>query len=747
MDYIVCWTDEFTLTTPTGPNKPHPPSLRRRSAGRSDRTDTTTSLARGVLARMSCFGDREKGPPEHTQKWEFITLSDFRCNSVLTSLAYVWLWFMALVAVAVYTLDTFTAVNLLAFSKWSSQVQPTLAFKYSKWIFAGCILFSWTLCIYEWIRAVRVIKRNGVAESYMDPLAVRLQSMRGQGWKRFLVFTELTKSKKGADYVAFFVYFSFQGAIRVILAEGPRQIVNALTLYAVLTADLLKTGKNVQFVQFFVNIKHIADQNLEEALIYFSMLFTLVIWVFSALSLILAAIFYICFLWHYVPQEDGRLSVYCRRKIDKRLAKIVEHKVKAAFEEEERQNKKIQQKAELIRQKTGELPPMPGKLVRQPTLPDLGDPSQTKQDEKLPGSPLVRHNTSSSVSTLPPYSNASLPSYPNSRAPSLPDVDTRPRPGMPSRSGTQTSGLSNQSYAPDAPLLENVGYAGEAGYGPRMPPSSFDRQNSNGSFSRPRPGQTFSNRSLPPTSRMGTPISERSMTPMSRDGPLYPGGPSGPQRPPPPQRLNSSFNITRDTRSPLNPMSAQDDYMRPFTPPVRHNTADSFASVGSVRSGQPSFSRAPGPPGPPGPPISRPGTANSYQSQQSSMRKPTPVSFNRSFSPATLQSRPTHPPNSYELVSQPSHSVAPPQTPVNAGYIPFNPTLYSKVNHDEADKQRHQSPSPESMPEIKETGSVHVREPSQHVAPSTIDHDRTSTYADIFDDYGTISPYEEHHIR
>lgn len=59
---------------------------------------------------------------------------------------------------------------------------------------------------------MRVIRRGAVAESYLDSLAVRLQSTRPRsGWKRFLVFAELTKSKKGAEYVALFAYFSFQG--------------------------------------------------------------------------------------------------------------------------------------------------------------------------------------------------------------------------------------------------------------------------------------------------------------------------------------------------------------------------------------------------------------------------------------------------------------------------------------------------------------------------------------------------------
>ena len=65
------------------------------------------------------------------------------------------------------------------------------------------------------MRAIRVIRGGVVAASYLDPLAVRVQSVRrgneGRGWRRFLVFAALTKGRKGAEYVALFTYFSFEG--------------------------------------------------------------------------------------------------------------------------------------------------------------------------------------------------------------------------------------------------------------------------------------------------------------------------------------------------------------------------------------------------------------------------------------------------------------------------------------------------------------------------------------------------------
>jgi hypothetical protein len=142
-------------------------------------------------------------------------LSDFKSSSCWEPFSYFVLYVSLIISISVYAVDTFTAVNLIAFDRWSGQVKPTIPFDVSRWIFAACIILSFVLLIYRWMRAVKVMKGGGIAQSYLDPLAVRIQSIRtgkrGRGWRRFLVFAELTKSKKGADYVALFTYFSFEG--------------------------------------------------------------------------------------------------------------------------------------------------------------------------------------------------------------------------------------------------------------------------------------------------------------------------------------------------------------------------------------------------------------------------------------------------------------------------------------------------------------------------------------------------------
>lgn len=571
---------------------------------------------------MGCMGDREKGPKDETQRWDFITLSDFRCTSAWTYVAYVWLWFMALVGIAVYVVDTFTAVQLLAYNNWSSEVKPALDLKYSKWIFAVCILLSWVLCFYEWFRALRVIKRGGVAESFLDPLAVTLQSIRPQGFKRFLVFSELTKSKKGADYVALFVYFSFKTAVRVIIAEGPRQGVNAMTLWAVLQSDIaVKTASDHSaFEQFFMNIGALAEKSALQAAIYFSMLFTLVIWAISALSLIISVVLYLCFLWHYIPQSDGRLSVYCRRKVDRRLYKVVEHKVKAAIEEEERQAKKAERKAELKRQKTGEQPlPQHMKLVRQPTLPELGKTPEMN-DEKFP---LARHDTTSSVNTLPVYTRE-----PVQRQPTLPQLDEH-RP-VPDRSNTQASAWSNApSYSSHAPLVSNTGFADESDRDlPPLPPIGHDRQDSFASQHSFNPG--------PP--RMQTPMSARPFTPENGG---YRGAPGPGPRFPPPVRSNTGY-----TNLDSEPLRSA------YPPPPRSATADGYRPAPSQL------------------------TQNKPFATHQSFSRPNPIPIRKPSQPsqyapvAPQQNQPPAP--AYEMTNQPIHTSPPPQNP--GGYVAFNPS-------------------------------------------------------------------------
>ncbi|SPO04956.1 uncharacterized protein DNG_07641 [Cephalotrichum gorgonifer] len=438
---------------------------------------------------MGCLTHRRKAVNVGTdQNWSYINLKDFKSTSCFTPFAYGYLWLMLLTSVAVYGVDTFVAVNLLAFDSWSSQIDPGVDRDIAKWVFSVCIIASFVNLAFEHIRAWRVMRRGNVAECYLDSLAVRLESIRmgkGQGWRRFLVFASLTKSKKGAEYIALFTYFSFQSWIRVLICSGPRQVINALTLYGVYTTDLggnQNMSIDRSLVNFWETIQKLAEENLQQVVILLGMAFTLIIWAFSALFLIMAILFYVLFLWHWIPQADGGLGGYCERKVNKALVKIVTKKVNKALAREQEERMKAEYKSE--RKGPGEKPSL-GRQATLPTIPDLGP---GLGGDKLPEMPsLSRADT---FSSLPPY--ASRPGTPGSIE--LNAMDQK-RP-VPSRAGTTTS----NPYSSRAGLMASaseMGTSSPLSPAQSMPSIDFSqygqtslRTNSpsvQGSFSRPNP--------------------------------------------------------------------------------------------------------------------------------------------------------------------------------------------------------------------------------------------------------------------
>ena len=451
-------------------------------------------------------------------------LADFKSSSCVAPLSYGILYINLLISVAVYCVDTFTAVNLLLFDKWSGQVKPVIPFEVSRWIFAACIILSWLFLIYRWQRAIRAIKTDSVALSYLDPLAVRIQSVRmgskGQGWRRFLLFTALTKGRKGSEYVALFSYFSFEAWLRIVFADGPRQAINAITLYTVMQLNLVPAGKHAApkghspFAQFFINVRVLAEGNREQAAVYFGMLFTLVIWLFSALALLLASLMYITYLWHHIPTSDGSLAEHCRRRIDSRLYKIVGKRIEKALAKESK--KKLKDDAKIG---GGRL----DGISRQPTVPILVSP-----EENVGSTPsLTRQNTQSTFatqSTLPLYeSRPNTPFNPElKREPTLPAVGTPSLRPANSRSDTDTS------YGSDMPLVPGAAGMGHGGPGPQSqrPPmrSNTDRSMMSDSLVPPipSPAQPWSPGSYgpPPNSNPDQYFTPPGPMPRSLTGPL-----------------------------------------------------------------------------------------------------------------------------------------------------------------------------------------------------------------------------------
>lgn len=200
--------------------------------------------------------------------------------------------------------------------------------------------------------------------------------------------------------------------------------------------------------QFFVNVQILADGNRQQAAILFGMLFTLIIWVLTALGLILACLFYVIFLWHHIPRDDCTLARYCRRKVDKRLAQIVGVKINKAIERENKQMLKGETKSDL-------------QLKHQPTLPILDDDKSILSRQTTLAN-NTQHGPQSSIGSISRFGDD------DARRPStLPGLN---RPAPPSRIASESSAHSAESYASDAPLM-----VGGSAMGYVLPPRQYTR--------------------------------------------------------------------------------------------------------------------------------------------------------------------------------------------------------------------------------------------------------------------------------
>jgi hypothetical protein len=372
----------------------------------------------------------------------------------------------------------------------------------------------------------------------------------------------------------------FAAWIRVIFCSGPRQVVNALTLYGVFKSELtVENGADAgnTIMKFFQKVESLAQDNYQQAVVLSGMLFTLVIWVISALSFLMAVFFYVFFLWHYIPKQDGGLSGYCERKINKRLMKIVSVKVNKAIAKEEEQRAKAELKAA---KKAGEQPP----IRQQATLPTIPDVGFGKED-KLAEMPTI--SRADTMATLPVYT--SRPQTPSN----IEMTSMNQKRPMPSRQGTQAS---QSSYSSRAPLLDSAAGMGRSNSPTPTLPQMDMRPTLPQVEMRPTLPQIDMSNYPPP--RTGTAQSNRSY------------GPGQPQRGPQQQRIltNNPRYDGSYSQSPApyssEPTSYLGDGAPAFPPPVRSPTSNSMDSYGGRPTPRPTnqFGPRAGPPGTPGPP-------------------------------------------------------------------------------------------------------------------------------------------------
>lgn len=236
--------------------------------------------------------------------------------------------FLLLLSIAFYCVDIYTCIKLLAFNEWSSQVKPYLSFKISKWLFAACIICSIVLLIYESVRGVRVFKTRNISLIYTNTFAKNAKSL--QSYKCFCVLNEINPSS-GFDKMAFYTYFTLHGSKKLLLADSPRQVINALTLYSVL---------NVRY-GFWETLKKISVDSRNEAIILYTMTVSFVIWLFFIFQFFFAIVFATPVFYRVLyTLKFKALRQYVCVKVDHTVKKLARHHQKKSLHKLHLENQK-----------------------------------------------------------------------------------------------------------------------------------------------------------------------------------------------------------------------------------------------------------------------------------------------------------------------------------------------------------------------------------------------------------------------
>ncbi|SNX82644.1 uncharacterized protein MEPE_01350 [Melanopsichium pennsylvanicum] len=325
--------------------------------------------------------------PDH--KFDFIDVRDFRNNGCFQQLKYAFLFIMVVKSFAVYVADIYTAITLLAYGHFSGslyekvQNDPENNFRvpisYGRWIFTGCIIFSFLLLAYEAYKSRAIIKSRDISYAYTNVMANNYYSLRS--YDHFCFFDHINDSKKKKDELAFFIFFTFKGWKRLLVADGPRQVINFFTLYGL-----------GSFAKWSTNPYDYYEGNIFTGIMILSMLFTVAVFAGSLILLMLAGIAYVPLLCYI----KGNLKEYCCHKVDKRVTELVHLKKKQRLAKvAEIARKEAAGDFSHLMNKKGE---MIGHAIPQPTLPTVD--VDLLSDEKLGKASRTQRNNSIGSSTV-----------------------------------------------------------------------------------------------------------------------------------------------------------------------------------------------------------------------------------------------------------------------------------------------------------------------------------------------------------
>ncbi|KAI9484136.1 MAG: hypothetical protein EXX96DRAFT_648776 [Benjaminiella poitrasii] len=275
---------------------------------------------------------KAKGPkwkrelvPDH--KFDFIDIEEFREHSFMLVIRYFILLCSVIISFLVYGADLWSAAILLIYDKWSLSTQPEIPFYISKWIYVACIALSFMLLAWEIRKTRSVMATRDISMAVTNPLAYQTYAVKSYSY--FCLLRKIKSSTRWSDVVIFYVFYTLKGWKKIIIAQGPRQIIAGITVYALLKSAW--TDKNSGGFRFSDDWDTYG-KDWQQRLTLILMSFTCILWILSMLLILFAVFLY----FPVLCQIQGNLKEYCCHKIDKRIDELLQKQRKERIRQKEK---------------------------------------------------------------------------------------------------------------------------------------------------------------------------------------------------------------------------------------------------------------------------------------------------------------------------------------------------------------------------------------------------------------------------
>ncbi|KAL1916332.1 uncharacterized protein VTP21DRAFT_5949 [Calcarisporiella thermophila] len=302
-------------------------------------------------------------------KFDYVDVNEFYDPSCFTKIKYFFVFVVFIKSCLVYAADVQTAVFLLLrdrlFSGFDDLNKDRAKFDIFKWVYFGCIIFSFLLLTYDVYRARAIIASRDIAFSFTSTITYRFYVLRSYAYYCF--FSRIHESKTRSDEVAFFVFFTLKGWKRLFIAEGPRQGIACYILFTLFkkyydNPEVKALSPQQLLVGFWNGYNNNGTANgLQTGAQRFSVIlmsFTLIIWIFTCVHVTIALVIYPFLLC----KIRGNLKEYCCHKIDKRIGELLKKRLRKRMIEMEKMRE--------YQSRNGARSPLDGPMP-QATLPDI----------------------------------------------------------------------------------------------------------------------------------------------------------------------------------------------------------------------------------------------------------------------------------------------------------------------------------------------------------------------------------------